>query len=284
MKWIQKIIWWLIAINTLDIIYFSNASIPAQVSEQLKFVLKSCFADDRLNPVFISEDLIDIAYTKTTDLSNNVTFFETDFPIVVIDENFRAKNIEPYYNPRYPTYVLSVKSVKKLKAGLRELASLSTWNTNSLFFIVRHNNKDCDKDGEKVLQVLWKMDLLSSFYVCLEPDNNKTMLTNAIHAGTRTMLYTFNPFSNYAPLPWREINCVKRPIDDSKPEQDQDKHWTLYKQPYLNDSKLCSSLTFDKVKYLNGYPIKAVLSANRNTNWTQNDSIFFWVEKIFFYY
>ncbi|XP_057328578.1 uncharacterized protein LOC130669609 [Microplitis mediator] len=256
MKWIEKIIWWLIAVNISDIIYFSNASISAQVSKQLKFILKSCFAD-RLNLVFISEDLTDIAYTETTDLSNNVTFFETDYPIIVINQNFRAKNIQLYHNPRYPTYVLSVKSVKKLKTTLRELASLSTWNVKSNFFIVRHNNIDCDKDGEKVLKVLWKMDMLSSFYVCLEPDNNEKMPTNVI-ADTRTMLYTFNPFSNRAPSPWREIHFVKRPIDDSKPEQDQDKHWTLYKQPYSNDSKLCPSLTFDKLNYLNGCPIRAV--------------------------
>ncbi|XP_057333622.1 uncharacterized protein LOC130672873 [Microplitis mediator] len=273
MKWIQKIIWWLIAVNSLDIIYFSNASIPAQVSEQLKFLLKSCFAD-RLNPVIISEDLTDIAYTETTDSSNDVAFFETDYPIIVIDDNFRAKNIDPYYNPRYPTYVLSVKSVKKLETTLRELASLSTWNVNSHFFIVRHNHNDCDKDGEKVLKVLWKMDLLSSFYVCLEPNDNEAIPSNVI-ADTRTMLYTFNPFSNYAPLPWQEIHRVKQPIDDNRSEQDQDKRWTLYKQPYLNDTKLCPSLTFDKTKHLNAYPIKAVSAAKPSTNWTPNHPVNF---------
>ncbi|XP_057333768.1 uncharacterized protein LOC130672967 [Microplitis mediator] len=271
MNWIRQIIWWLIAVNSLNIIYFSNASIPAQVSEQLKFLLKSCFAD-RLNPVIISEDLTDIAYTETTDPSDNVTFFETDYPIIVIDGNFRAKNVEPYYNPRYPTYVLSVKSVKKLEKGLRELASLSTWNVNSHFFIVRHNHNNCDKDGEKVLKVLWKMDLLSSFYVCLEPNDNETIPTNVI-ADTRTMLYTFNPFSNHAPLPWQEIHRVKRLIDDNRPEQDQDKHWTLYKQSYSNDTKLCPSLTFDKTKHLNGYPIRAILAAKPNTTWTPNHSV-----------
>ncbi|KAH0555319.1 hypothetical protein KQX54_017598 [Cotesia glomerata] len=88
-----------------------------------------------------------------------------------------------------------------------------------------------------MLQVLWKMNLISAFYVCYEIDDKDTM-----------MMYTYNPFTNRAPEPWVEMESTDSP----------DSQWNLYKQPYINDKEACKSLTYDKTKFLDGYKVKAV--------------------------
>ncbi|KAH0534667.1 hypothetical protein KQX54_006486 [Cotesia glomerata] len=234
-------IWLLFVINTLDKISISSASLPSELAAQVKNILKSCFAD-RLNPIAISDDLSDIVYKEMAD-----------FPVLVISEGFKAKIIEPYFNPRYPTYVLAVHSVKKLKTTLQEFATLSTWSIDSIFFVVRYSEVNCDDDGRKVLEILRKMDQLAAFYICFKPGKSID--------GTNTMIYTVNPFSKRASLPWKEVPHT-RPISKSYQDQNENKRSTLYKRPYENESKLCLSLKFEKTKHLDDYPVSAVIESS----------------------
>ncbi|XP_057334292.1 uncharacterized protein LOC130673333 [Microplitis mediator] len=110
----------------------------------------------------------------------------------------------------------------------------------------------CDDDASKVLQLLWKMDLLESFYVCPQPAH----INN-----TKLLLYTYNPFTNWAPQPWREVIDLKNKPDD---------RWTLYRQSHRNDETICDTLTFDKTKFLEGYGIKVIGFPVKNSNWTCN--------------
>ncbi|XP_074115278.1 uncharacterized protein LOC141537961 [Cotesia typhae] len=213
MELIKKMLWLLFVINTLDKISVSSASIPSTLAAQVKNILESCFAD-RLNPIVISDDLTEIVYKEMTG-----------FPVLVINKGFNAKIIKPYFSPRYPTYVLSVHSVNKLKTTLQEFATLSTWSIESIFFVVRYSEINCDDEGRKVLEILWTMDQLTAFYICFKPGKSIE--------STDTMIYTVNPFSNRAPLPWKEVSHT-RPITESYQDHNENKRPTLYKRPYEN--------------------------------------------------
>lgn len=149
----------------------------------------------------------------------------TDFPVLVINESFKAKIIKSYFNPRYPTYVLAVHSIKKLKIIIQEFATLSTWSIESIFFVVRYSEVNCDDEGRKVLEILWKMDQLTAFYICFKPGESID--------STDTMIYTMNPFSKRAPLPWKEVSH-SRSISESYQDQNKKKRPTLYKRLYKN--------------------------------------------------
>ncbi|CAG5075293.1 Protein of unknown function, partial [Cotesia congregata] len=83
------------------------------------------------------------------------------------------------------------------------------------------------------------MDLLSSFYLCLRSQNY-------------IMVYTFNPFTNYAPHPWKEVEVTNKP----------DPRWTSYNLRLTQDNDMCRLLQFDKSKLLNGYPVRISAYAN----------------------
>ncbi|CAG5077888.1 Protein of unknown function [Cotesia congregata] len=207
----------------LDKIVLQN---PQPVWNKMSELIKLCFSE-RTNPVVITDDLVDAIYGLSRDI---------DHPNVnVIDRNYQARQIQ-IFNRAYPTYILSANSASQLKDLLHALKSSPTWSIKSVFFIIGTNAESCG-NASKMLQVLWELNLISTFYVCYEPNNKELM-----------MLYTYNPFTNRAPEPWAEVESTDRPDD----------RWTLYKQPYINDKGACKSFNYDKTKSLDGYEVKAV--------------------------
>ncbi|XP_057328397.1 uncharacterized protein LOC130669475 [Microplitis mediator] len=155
-----------------------------------------------------------------------------DASLVVIDKNFKSKAIKKYY-PRHPTYVLSTDSIDRLRKNINQIKSSEIWNIASVIVGI---GKDCDRAG-KVLQMTWKIEALSSYFVCQHSLSN------------RTIIYTFNPYTDRAPEPWRKEKITNKPND----------RWTLYRQQFVNDKSMCSSITFDKTKSLDGYPVKGFM-------------------------
>ncbi|XP_057324499.1 uncharacterized protein LOC130667084 [Microplitis mediator] len=241
MEWIQKFIWWIMIITVCsgNKIFDKFESEYSSISwNQMGELIKLCFAD-RTNPIVITKDLIDLIYESSRDI---------DHPSVnIIDSNYKAKNIQ-IFNPAYPTYILSAQSTDELGALLDALKLSPTWSVTSVFFIIGITEKSCG-GASKMLQILWKLDLISSYFVCHESDNDEIM-----------MLYTYNPFTNQAPEPWVEVETFDKP----------DNQWTLYKQPYSNDKNICRNLTFDKTKFLNGHTVKAAINPMIKTNCTHN--------------
>lgn len=132
-------------------------------------------------------------------------------PINIINDNIKAKNIQ-IFNPSRPTYILSTNTDAQLNNILRELEYMVTWSIESLFFVVDFTDKNYCVNASRVLRILWKKELLSSFFACSEPDSDKIWL------------YTFNPYAPHAPHPWEEAKTVDKP----------DSRWTLYKRSYIN--------------------------------------------------
>ncbi|XP_057329098.1 uncharacterized protein LOC130669951 [Microplitis mediator] len=148
--------------------------------------------------------------------------------IVTIDYDFKSTAMKWFY-PNHPSYILSAESDRKLKALLHEIKSSIIWNVESLVFVVDEN---CG-NAMKVLRMVWDNEALGSFYVCRDQVNKNTMV------------YTFNPYTDRAPKPWKR---VKKKTSDNR--------WTLYKQTFKNDSESCQSYHFDKTRILDGFPVK----------------------------
>ncbi|XP_057323179.1 uncharacterized protein LOC130666327 [Microplitis mediator] len=240
MEWIKKFIWCIMIITAcsenriFDKFDSGNSSISWN---KMGGLLKLCFSD-RTNPIVITNNLIDIIYRSSRDINHpNVN---------IIDNNYKAKDIQ-IFNPAYPTYILSAQSTDELGALLDALKSSPTWSVTSVFVIIGITENSCG-GASKTLQVLWKLDLVSSYFVCYESAKDEIM-----------MLYTYNPFTNQAPEPWVEVKTFDKP----------DSRWSLYKQPYLNDKNICRNLTFDKTKFLNGYTVKAATGSRLKSNVTQ---------------
>ncbi|XP_057335502.1 uncharacterized protein LOC130674250 [Microplitis mediator] len=78
-----------------------------------------------------------------------------------------------------------------------------------------------------------KCDALKSYYICLNDIDNSTSI------------YTLNPYADRAPKPWQKVEGPKEPYSGS----------TLFKMSIINDTNICSSMTFDKTKFLDGHKL-----------------------------
>ncbi|XP_057334145.1 uncharacterized protein LOC130673209 [Microplitis mediator] len=152
-------------------------------------------------------------------------------PIIILDDNFLAKDIQLYY-PAYPTYVLSVDTRKQLINLIIKIRDSPLWNTASVFYIIGNTNQSC-KNALQMTYTLWQFECLSSFVICQEMND-------------RSLLFTLNPFTHRAPYPWTKNMKAKVP----------DPRLALYGLPFINDKRLCDILNFDKTQFLDGYNVK----------------------------
>ncbi|KAH0557720.1 hypothetical protein KQX54_010785 [Cotesia glomerata] len=187
-------------------------------------LLEMCFLDE-LKPVIVTVDLIDVVYEITRDKTANLS-------IIVIDDHFSSKVIKEYY-PRHPSFVLSGDSLEALMKNIHEIKTAKIWNVKSLFVIV---GTQC-QNSAAVLKLLWEIEALSSFYICQDEFNNQTLI------------FTFNPFSNYAPKPWERVVG-------------------------FNNAKICESIKFNKSARLDGFPLKGFKDGIRsNASFRKNQEI-----------
>ncbi|XP_044594865.1 uncharacterized protein LOC123272230 [Cotesia glomerata] len=199
-----------------------SRNVPPDLHIHTKQLLEMCFADD-LKPVAVTIDLIDVVY----EILRNET---AEPSIIVIDNHFLSKAIKEYY-PRHPSFLLSGESFNALVKIFREIKSAKIWNPKSLFVIVGTHFQD----SIAVLKLLWRIEAISSFFVCQYEINNKTLIL------------TFNPFSHYAPEPWQQVE-----IDDDSKDR-----WTIFDQFFVNNAEICESIKFDKSVRLDRFPIKS---------------------------
>ncbi|CAG5109124.1 Protein of unknown function [Cotesia congregata] len=123
----------LIKVSHCQIKTYSSLQTDSDVHfySHVKRLLEFCFSD-RLNPVVITEDLYDKIHKIPWEI--------VEPPTIILNKNFISKEIQ-VFNPRYPTYVLSVSgSIHKLKTLFDKLKSTTTWSVESFFFIVEVDN------------------------------------------------------------------------------------------------------------------------------------------------
>lgn len=173
-------------------------------------MLHLCFVD-RLSTIIVTPDHSDIFYRET--------WTGPRLPVIVLDDNYQPQNsnYNHAHGARLATYVLTANSGTMLQTYLQRFKSSPWWNIESLFFIVDGSDQQICGNVSDFLHAAWKMNLLSVWYLCQQVNTGIT-------------LYTFNPFTNYAPQPWLKIGS-----DDNSEDR-----WTLYKQLFQEGKKNCS--------------------------------------------
>ncbi|XP_053597920.1 uncharacterized protein LOC103577266 [Microplitis demolitor] len=199
-------------------------------------IVEKCFTNNS-NPIVISADLIndDDKVKNLSDINNIKSSF------IIINEDFKPTKIEGYI-PAYPAYVLLFKSFSKLMVLIEELMKSKIWSIKSSFFVLDTTKDPLYIYAQPVLAMLWEHDLLSSYYLCYNNDRDSTIV------------YTLNPFTNYAPSLWA-------PVDTSYVFIEKDpkkKKWTFYSLKYSKGEKICQNIVFDKTENLDRYEIGTI--------------------------
>lgn len=141
------------------------------------------------NPVIITSDLVDDQVVNRN--IDNVN------PLIVVNSDFTHVKIKGYL-PSYPTYILEFESFKKLISLIFWFKNLSTWNVKSPIFILDISERPKNERASWVLKNLAHLEILVSYYMCY--DNNEDS----------TIIYTLNPYLEYAPRPWKQVKLVNR--------------------------------------------------------------------------
>ena len=106
-------------------------------------------------------------------------------------------------------------------------------------------DQDCS-NAFKILSTAWKMNLLHAKLICH-------------HKSTGPLIYSYNPYTNQAPLPWQLVETYRR--KNNHP-------WTLLVRFYQDSQEICKDLDFDKTKDLGGYETRlSSFSVRLDKNW-----------------
>lgn len=78
------------------------------------------------------------------------------------------------------------------------------WNIKTPFIILDELNKKCE-NAREILETAWKMNIIKSLFIC-------------INSNQIPMIYTYNPYTNRAPKPWKIV------LNNNQ----QSNGWTMY--------------------------------------------------------
>ncbi|XP_057335914.1 uncharacterized protein LOC130674571 [Microplitis mediator] len=236
MRWKAKIILCFLFVSATEIydikipIPSAQGSLPITHNYTLQ-LLELCFSD-RLNPVVIDSNFIDIVHGITSNNEQNVS-------VILIDQNYsditdEDQKIEFVVYPCYPTFIFSAETVSRETSFLLNLRShlekINYWSAESSFFLIIGNK--CG-DALQNLMTLMVYKAIKTYYICLNDIDNSTSI------------YTLNPYADRAPKPWQKVEGPKEPYSGS----------TLFNMSFINDTNICSSITFDKTKFLDGHKL-----------------------------
>ncbi|KAH0557412.1 hypothetical protein KQX54_005617 [Cotesia glomerata] len=187
------------------------ATVEGKLLESIS--MESCISEKSNPVVLVSNDIINVI--------GESLWTKEMIPIISIAENFEISNESVIFLPKLPTYILSTNELQTI---LQKIKSSPWWNIKSYFFIVEISQECNDNDAWNILQDIWKINLLSSLFICRDTDNTVT-------------LYTYNPYAQYAPHPWQHVNSIFKK---------QGQQWTLFKKLYSSGTsiKICSIKNF----------------------------------------
>ena len=120
---------------------------------------------------------------------------------------------------KFPIFVLSISDDNSTMQTITSLKETRWWNHTGIFIQLDKSSSsssvNCSAKARELLLTAWKMDILWSILLCND---------EKISQGTESViLYTFNPFKDTAPTPWKKVETIAGPKDHP---------WTLFEQPY----------------------------------------------------
>ncbi|KAK0166747.1 hypothetical protein PV327_004236 [Microctonus hyperodae] len=144
-----------------------------------------------------------------------------------------------------PLFLITPNSQMHFQEILTAFKYSKWWNIKTSFFILDELNQQCE-NAREILETAWKMNIIKSFFLC-------------VNSKLTPMIYTYNPYTNRAPKPWKIVQNNNKPTNG----------WTMYAKS-LKKGNICRSLNFDRTKHLDGSIIKALVNLPPNSSWTPN--------------
>ena len=147
-------------------------------------------------------------------------------------------------------FVVTASSIPRLKQTHQDLKISPWWNHMASFLIIDETSSQSCCNAFEILSTAWKMNLLHAKVLCH-------------HESKGSLIYSYNPYTNQAPLPWQLVRTYKM----------KNKHpWTLLVRGYYDGQEICKDLDFDKTKDLGGYEIRlSLLSVEYDKNWSNTN-------------
>ncbi|XP_074114287.1 odorant binding protein 9 isoform X2 [Cotesia typhae] len=200
-----------------------SSEIKSRLINHTKELIDRVFVNNS-NPLIISSDLVDHQVA-----SGNI---DNGNPVIVMNYDSSERGIEiKGYLPSYPTYVLRYESLQKLMLLTLTFMTSSTWNIKSPIFILNISKKRHDVKAFEVLSFLGHFDTLLSYYMCYDYGKNSTIV------------YTLNPFTQYAPSPWNQVKFSNSNINNKT-------KLTLYSLQYPKANLIEQEKIYDVLKYM----------------------------------
>ena len=89
-------------------------------------------------------------------------------------------------------FILNEIELASIDLNFYKIRNSIWWNSYGYYFIKNiYRPGSCD-DAFLFLKIAWKFDLLAVIFMCFD-------------SFSQIQMYTFNPFTNYAPKPWKQI-------------------------------------------------------------------------------
>ncbi|XP_014613517.1 PREDICTED: uncharacterized protein LOC106791970 [Polistes canadensis] len=203
-------------------------------TEQLIDTLSNCMIQRKRFVTLLSDTKESIG--SSSKLFNIFTVLKIQIPISN-DSNLQIFDHD--ISKKTEIILAIVSNPLTLRYFLTKLKKSKWWNLYGLYLIIdaKTLEKGCDRAYD-FLQIIWKQDILSSTYFC-------------INSNEEIMMYTYNPYTNWALKEWKEV--WEKPMNVSS-----NRNWTLYEQKFINNKTTCSNLDFPKTLTLGGKEIKAI--------------------------
>ncbi|XP_057325264.1 uncharacterized protein LOC130667601 [Microplitis mediator] len=159
---------------------------------------------------------------------------------VILHENSLKVDPKLVFRHKVGLFVVSFdESVDELVEILHTFKKSPWWNVMTPYFVLSGSKNGCS-DAQTVLQTVWKMNILNCYFVCLDSQQ-------------KPFIYTFNPYSKYAPDQWKFVEELKNGSN----------YMAIYNRPFKKEN-ICKGFNFDRTKYLDRTTVNAAFCITEN--------------------
>ena len=178
---------------------------------------------------------------SSADLLSSRLWDDRQYAAAMIGDTTMLMNDVPVgrqFTHKLQVFIVTASSAMVLDNILKNVKKSLWWNHMATFLILGDptSKYECS-NAHDILWTAWETDLLNGKFLCLDQSN-------------RTLIYSYNPYSIYAPDPWKFVNSY--PGKNNHP-------WTLFVGNYQElVSDNCQDLEFKTTNDLNGYEISYI--------------------------
>ncbi|RLZ02186.1 Ionotropic receptor 117 [Cephus cinctus] len=216
---------------------FDNSRILDEIN-----ILRSCFLNN-FTTINLVGDAIKIL-SKDRDFTESRTFtligdtrpnYLKNYALGLSDNRIYKEKGYIIFAHKLWIFVVCGSSKPILQLQFQRIKTSMWWNHEGRYLIWdRFATGNSCRNAYPFLWTAWKANVIATVFLCVDPIEGPT-------------LYTFNPYNEYFPKPWKEV---------ARYEGRKGHPWILLKRPYRKGKKLCRDLIFDKTRTLDGYHVR----------------------------